>query len=98
MIFVRPLAGLCNRLRVINSAVKLSQDLNTRLVVFWQTDPEMNCSYRSLFQVPEQFKVVDCHFKDVSQRALFHRHNFFVSHEYHADSIRPFAISTFSLP
>ena len=101
MLFVRPFAGLCNRLRVINAAVKMSHDLQHKLIIYWQTDPEMNCSFHSLFDKSDDFSVVDCDYKDLYQRVLFHRYNIFFSHSEKdimskAFSRRPIAISTCS--
>ena len=59
MIVLKPNGGLCNRLRAIDSAIVLSQKINSHLKVLWPLLPELNCSYHALFKLPDNMTVVD---------------------------------------
>ena len=89
MIVVKPKGGLCNRLRVINSGVGLSMQINRPLKVLWSLSPDLNCSYFSLFETPNEFEVIDvksskppvsrilrkvCFWRDVGLLRLKYRH------------------------
>ncbi|HVM87581.1 MAG TPA: hypothetical protein VMT76_05300 [Puia sp.] len=56
-IIVEPLAGLANKLRVIESAVSLSKDMNGSTQVNWITDWQMRAAYHELFEPSEYFTV-----------------------------------------
>ncbi len=49
MVIIQPSGGLCNRIRVINSAWELARRRKDRLVVLWYLCPELNCSFEDLF-------------------------------------------------
>ncbi|HEY9046534.1 MAG TPA: hypothetical protein VIN08_11590 [Ohtaekwangia sp.] len=49
MIEVIPMGGLGNRLRVIASAISLSQATHEPLIIHWRKNAELNCSYDELF-------------------------------------------------
>lgn len=50
MIFLNPRGGLCNRLRVIGSTIKLGIDYNDSIIIFWRKSPELGCSFEDLFE------------------------------------------------
>ncbi|MEM6468419.1 MAG: hypothetical protein AAF802_02535 [Planctomycetota bacterium] len=50
---VKPAGGLCNRLRVIDSARKLATQSERELIVIWELNHDLNCNYRSLFLDPD---------------------------------------------
>ena len=57
MIIARPLAGLANKLRVIESAVSLAFDLNCPTEIIWITDWQMVARYDELFEPSDLFTV-----------------------------------------
>lgn len=54
---VKALAGLANRMRVIESAVALSQELDRPLEIIWNRESALNCRYEELFLPMEEFRV-----------------------------------------
>lgn len=70
VIFVYPYAGLCNRMRVMVSAIALARETNSKLVFFWQRGEDLNASFCSLFEkIP--YTVIDFHRNSIIQRLLF---------------------------
>ncbi len=59
MIIIQPSGGLCNRIRVINSAWELAKKRRERLVVLWYLCPELNCSFDSLFRPVRELTVLN---------------------------------------
>lgn len=57
MIEVRPRGGLCNRMRVIASAVALASDTDKPLQIRWMLNDELNCSFSEIFKTNIAFKV-----------------------------------------
>jgi len=55
MILVEPLGGLCNRMRTLDAALSLSQELGRELHVAWPLRSNMNCQFDALFEVPPSF-------------------------------------------
>lgn len=49
MILLNPRGGLCNRLRVIGSAIKLGIDYGDSIIIFWRRGQEVGCSFEELF-------------------------------------------------
>ena len=49
-IFIIPEGGLCNRMRVINGGLDLSQKLGTKSILIWCRDKSLNSTYSDLFQ------------------------------------------------
>lgn len=76
MIYLRPVAGLCNRLRAINSAIALARDTCQPLHVYWRIDQEMNTCFRRLFNVPEDFVLNDAGRESFAARLFYSRYNF----------------------
>lgn len=52
MIVIEPLAGLCNRMRALDSAIWLARKLNRELRVVWNQSADCNCGFNDLFVVP----------------------------------------------
>ncbi len=59
MIVLKPNGGLCNRLRSVDSGMVLSRLTNKPLKVLWTLSPDLNCSFHSLFELPDNTTVVD---------------------------------------
>lgn len=59
MIVIKPTGGLCNRLRMIDSARLLSKLINKPLEIYWTLGPELNCSFDSLFELPSDYRVTE---------------------------------------
>jgi len=58
-IIAKPLAGLANKLRVIESALSLGRDLDCPVDVVWVPDWQMVARYDQLFEPTELFRVID---------------------------------------
>lgn len=50
MIHIIPVAGLCNRMRALDSAVALARDLSLPITVYWQTNKDLNCPFDLLWE------------------------------------------------
>lgn len=59
MIRVRPMHGLCNRLRAIASARALARERGDALEVHWDVAYDMNARFSDLFEEPEDFRLVE---------------------------------------
>ncbi len=72
MIIIQPSGGLCNRMRVINSAWELAKKRGDRLTVLWYLCPELNCTFESLFQPVKEIRIINIRsLKDL--RKLFYQ-------------------------
>ncbi|MBF8964893.1 hypothetical protein I0P70_16715 [Pontibacter sp. FD36] len=58
-LYLKPVGGLCNRMRAIDSGVTLAEQLGKRLVVFWGRDQWLNCKYSDLFKPSLNFDVIE---------------------------------------
>jgi hypothetical protein len=79
MIEVEPLAGLANRMRVIDSAYWLARDLGKDLLVTWTPYKGLNCSFFALFDKPEDFSVRERRPDIFHENRLFSLYFFFRS-------------------
>jgi hypothetical protein len=59
MIIIQPSGGLCNRIRVINSAYELAKKRGDELTVLWLNNAELNCPFESLFQPVSEIKIIN---------------------------------------
>lgn len=61
MIYFRPLGGLCNRIRAMDSIISLAIDYGHKVIVLWVQNEKCNCPYSSLFKPPENtdIKIVE---------------------------------------
>ncbi|MEQ9443833.1 MAG: hypothetical protein RIG62_32635 [Cyclobacteriaceae bacterium] len=54
MIILIPNAGLCNRMRAIDSTIALSQEIGAPLRIYWKQNDVLNCRFHDLFEpIPE---------------------------------------------
>ncbi|WP_423998828.1 hypothetical protein [Maribacter sp. IgM3_T14_3] len=64
MIYLKPIGGLCNRLRTIDSLISICKNTGQDLTVLWVLDESLNCSFEELFNIPEikefKFVILDC--------------------------------------
>lgn len=58
-IYVKPIGGLCNRLRAIDSMLWVAEDCGKRLVVIWERNQSLNCSFEDLFVKPASFDLLE---------------------------------------
>ncbi len=58
MVYVEPFGGLCNRLRVIDSALALAEALGAEVNLIWLQDQELNCPVERLLQLPARVTKV----------------------------------------
>lgn len=60
MIVIKPLGGLCNRMRVIKSLVAInSYKSNTRIIVLWEKNNELYATFNQLFEKIPNIKVIN---------------------------------------
>ena len=57
-VYVEPIGGLCNRMRVIASAYQLIRPQNGKLIVKWTANAELNCPATALFSLSRDIRVV----------------------------------------
>lgn len=57
MVSVFPSGGLCNRMRVVNSAVALHNLSGSEVEVFWTKNHLLNCSFSKLFKPLDHVKI-----------------------------------------
>lgn len=50
MIHLKPVAGLCNRMRAIDSAIALAHSHSMPVKIYWVSTPNMNCPFYKLFE------------------------------------------------
>jgi hypothetical protein len=55
MMLIEPLGGLCNRMRTLDAALALAQQLQCDLHVAWPLRSNLNCRFDSLFEVPNTY-------------------------------------------
>lgn len=64
MIILRPIGGLCNRMRAIDSFLSICNLYNRDLTVLWVEDFSLNCPFEEIFEVPKtvnfKFEVINC--------------------------------------
>lgn len=58
MIYLRPAAGLCNRIRAISSCLVIAKQRGDVLSVQWGPDDGMDVSYEDLFIPPDEFCLI----------------------------------------
>lgn len=59
MLIIQPSGGLCNRMRVINSAWELAKKRKERLIVLWYLCPELNCPFEALFRPVKEIRIIN---------------------------------------
>ena len=58
MIQIEIYAGLCNRMRVLDSAMALAKRNNSRLDVIWTLEKKFNCRFEELFMMPQSINKI----------------------------------------
>ena len=58
-LYVRPLNGLCNRMRAIASAQALARAAGTRLTIFWDVTPDVGVRFEEIFERIDQYKIIN---------------------------------------
>lgn len=58
-IILKPIGGLCNRLRSISSAIQLSKDLQKPLIIYWTKARGLNCHFRDLFKPIDEINIIE---------------------------------------
>ncbi len=59
IIYIKPLGGLCNRMRSILSALSLAQDTARKVTIIWERKKELNAPFYALFQASDDFEVIE---------------------------------------
>lgn len=59
MIIIQPSGGLCNRIRVINSAHQLAKKRGEKLIVLWKNCAELNCPFETLYEPVTEIKIIN---------------------------------------
>ncbi|WP_341220838.1 hypothetical protein [Polaribacter atrinae] len=49
MIYLKPVGGLCNRMRSIESTINLCENKNCDLTILWENNLDLNCSFKKIF-------------------------------------------------
>jgi hypothetical protein len=57
-ICIKPLGGLCNRMRVIDAAISLARVTNSDLHVIWVLNADLNCRFEDLWDIPPSIKKI----------------------------------------
>lgn len=63
-VYLKPMGGLCNRMRAIDSMIDLSTKFQLNLIVLWTQDATLNCQFQQLFLMEpflnEQVTILNC--------------------------------------
>ncbi len=59
MLIIQPSGGLCNRMRVINSACELARRRGEKLIVLWYLCGELNCPFEALFRPVQEIRIIN---------------------------------------
>jgi hypothetical protein len=55
---LEPYGGLCNRLRAIDAALTLANELNMGLVIYWYLDQGLGCRFETLFTHTSNIRLI----------------------------------------
>ena len=58
-VYLEPIGGLCNRMRVIASAYAFVKPRNGTIIVNWVANAELNCPSKELFSLPAEIRTVE---------------------------------------
>ena len=58
-IILKPIGGLCNRLRSMASAIQLSQDIDKPLIVYWVKARGLNSKFYELFKPINNIEIIE---------------------------------------
>lgn len=59
MIITEPWGGLCNRIRVMKSAINLAEKIKQPLKVYWVVNSDLNSRFEQLFETCDLFELVN---------------------------------------
>lgn len=62
-LYLRPLNGLCNRMRAIASAAALARAAGAPLTIIWVVNPDVGVRYQEIFQPADRYKIVNVHLR-----------------------------------
>ncbi len=83
MLIVRPIGGLCNRLRTIESTYKLALATGVELKVIWDIDSHsLHATFNSLFQPIDGIVVINNHIDSKIKRIFFEMKRYFFTKIY----------------
>ncbi len=71
-LILKPLGGLCNRMRAIDAALAMQKDYPMDLKIIWESSMELNCAFNQLFQPISSSTI---HEVSVLNRSNFMRFN-----------------------
>lgn len=61
MIIVEPWGGLCNRVRVMKSAINLAKKIGQPVKVYWSVDSDLNSEFEQLFESCDLVELTNIH-------------------------------------
>jgi hypothetical protein len=68
---IKPIGGLCNRMRVIDSAIALARKTNSNVHIMWQMNADLNCRFEELWDIsPNISKITQVDTSDLINRAI----------------------------
>ena len=65
-IYIRPIGGLCNRMRAIDSALSFARDTDRELIVIWENTHNFNCDLFAIFELIHHFKIINIDLKSIT--------------------------------
>ncbi len=70
-ICIKPIGGLCNRMRVIDSAISLATQTDSDIHIIWQMNADLNCRFEELWEIsPKIAKITQVDTRDLLSRAI----------------------------
>jgi hypothetical protein len=70
MITIKPMGGLANRIRAVDSAMHLADAQQRPLRLVWESSFELNCRFDRLFTPPAGVQVLETHRGPLAKRAF----------------------------
>lgn len=58
-IYLKPVGGLCNRIRAIDSVIPIAKAAGKQLIVVWEKNKFLHCSWTDLFQPSSAFEIIE---------------------------------------
>jgi hypothetical protein len=86
MIFLKPIGGLCNRIRAIDSMISLCEEYEQNLTIIWLRTNDLNCDFDELFlpihrknikiRIIKNFFIYNLILKITLRKSIFLNNNF----------------------